>query len=74
MHNNVLALRWERRKRREEDKEAKVLPGPGKLLSVSSPLSLKPPNTPRSFAASRCPPWPNKEEEVLSEKQRKKNQ
>lgn len=24
MHNNVLALRWERRKRREEGKEAKV--------------------------------------------------
>lgn len=24
MHNNVVALRWERRKRREEDKEAKV--------------------------------------------------
>lgn len=59
MHNNVLALRWERRKRREEDKEAKVLPGPGKLQT---------PNAPRSFAASRCPPWPNKEEDVLSEK------
>lgn len=24
MHNNVLALQWERRKRREQDKEAKV--------------------------------------------------
>lgn len=24
MHNNVLSLRWERRKRREQDKEAKV--------------------------------------------------
>lgn len=27
MHNNVLGLQWERRKRREEDKEAKVSQG-----------------------------------------------
>lgn len=65
MHNNVLALRWEREeKRREQDKEAKV--SQGQANAVGSLLAF--PNTPRCLLLGACPRWPNKEEESSSGK------
>lgn len=64
MHNNVLALRWEGRKQREQDKEAKVSQARQRCRFLS--LSQTP-NTPRCSLLS-LPPVAKQRGGWLSEK------
>lgn len=52
MHNNVLALRWERRKLREEDKQAKVSQAKQRWRFLVFLSKLQ---TPHAARSSRCP-------------------